>query len=168
MSDILLYIALVVCFGVGLLLVPFGLPGLWIMVLGIIGYAVVTDFRSVSTTTILVVLGLAFLGEIIEAWAGFGLARRYGGSKRAAWGALAGGVIGAIIGIPVPVLGSVLGGFGGAFVGATLVQYVQVREARAAVGAGWGAVLGRAAGAAAKIALGVVIAVLGMAAALTR
>ena len=160
--DLLLVILLIAVFVVGLLLIPLGLPGLWLIVLAIIGYAVLTGPQRISTATIIVVLILASLGELIEAWAGFSLARRFGGSRRAAWGALVGGIIGAIVGVPVPLIGSVIGGFAGAFVGATLVQYAEVREARAAVGAGWGALMGRAAAAAVKTALGIVIAVIGL------
>ena len=36
------------------------------------------------------VIGLALLGEVIEWWLGFRFAKRYGGSRRAGWGALVG------------------------------------------------------------------------------
>src|SRR5256884_6368525 len=89
----------------GLLLVPLGLPGLWVMVAGIVGYGWLTDFRSVGVATIGAVLGLAFLGEIVEWWLGFRLARTFGGSRRAAWGALVGGIGRAGLGVPLPVRG---------------------------------------------------------------
>jgi hypothetical protein len=146
----------------GLALVALGLPGLWVMVLGLLGYGWLTGFRSVSVTIVAVVVGLAVLGEIVEAWVGFRLARRYGGSRRAGWGALAGGLLGAAVGVPVPVVGSVIGGFVGAFAGAALFEYTQAMRPDVAVGAGWGAVLGRAAATGAKMALGIVIAVLGL------
>jgi len=73
---------------IGLVLVPLGLPGLWVMVLGVLGYGWATDFRTVGVGTIALVLGLAAAGEVIETWLGFRLARRYGGSSRAGWGAL--------------------------------------------------------------------------------
>ena len=154
------------CLLVGLLLVPLGLPGLWVMVVGIIGYGWLTDFHSVGVTTMAVALGLALLGEVIEFWIGFRLTERYGGSRRAGWGALVGGIVGAMIGVPVPVLGSVIGAFLGSFAGAALLEYSRAWNPDGAVRAGWGAVLGRAAGAAAKIALGVVMAVVGIFAAL--
>lgn len=148
-----------VCIG-GLALVPLGLPGLWVMALGVISYGWITGFRTVGVATIAIVLGLALLGEILETWMGFGLARRYGGSPRAGWGALIGGIVGAIVGVPVPIIGSVIGAFAGSFIGAALFELTWSRAAGTAVRAGWGAVLGRAAAAAAKIALGLVIAVL--------
>lgn len=166
MSHALPTLLLGLCCIVGLALVPLGLPGLWIMVAGIIGYGWLTDFRSVGVATIAIALGLAFLGEVVEAWLGFRLARTYGGSRRAAWGALVGGLVGAVTGVPVPIIGSVIGGFIGSFAGAALFEYSHARTADTAVRAGWGAVVGRAAAAALKIALGVVIAVLGVAAVL--
>ena len=166
MSDVLPTVVLGVSCVVGLGLVPFGLPGLWVMVAGVVGYGWLTEFRSVGAVTIAVVVGLAFLGELVEAWLGFGLARRYGGSPRAGWGALLGGIFGAVVGVPVPLIGSVIGGFVGAFAGATLFEYSKSATPETAVRAGWGAVVGRAAAAAAKIAAGIVIAVVALFAAL--
>ena len=154
------------CFVIGLVLVPLGLPGLWVMVIGVIGYGWLTDFRTVGVATIAVVLALALLGEIIEMWVGFRFTKRYGGSNRAGWGALIGGIIGAVIGVPVPLIGSVIGAFVGSFAGAVLFEYTLSATTATAVRAGWGAVLGRAAAAAVKIALGLVIAVIGVFAAL--
>ena len=166
MSHVLPVLLLGVCCTLGLVLVPLGLPGLWVMVAGVAGYGWLTDFRSVGVATIAVVLGLAFLGEIIEAWLGFRFARTFGGSRRSAWGALAGGIVGAGLGVPIPIVGSVIGAFLGSFAGAALFEYSLSRTPDTAVRAGWGAVVGRATAAAAKIALGVVIAVVGVFAAL--
>src|SRR5262245_57997385 len=126
-----------------------------------------TDFRSLSVALIALVLALAILGEIIESWLGFRFAKRYGGSSRSGWGALVGGIVGAIVGVPVPVIGSVIGAFLGSFAGAALFEYTASRNLDVATRAGWGSVVGRAAAAAAKIALGVIIAVIAAFAALS-
>src|SRR6266516_3288842 len=84
MSHALPALLLGICTILGLLLVPLGLPGLWVMVGGIVGYGWLTDFRSVGVATIGAVLGLAFLGEIVEWWLGFRLARTFGGSRPSA------------------------------------------------------------------------------------
>ncbi len=123
MSHALPALLLAVCCILGLVLVPLGLPGLWIMVAGIVGYGWLTAFRSVGVATIAIVVGLAFLGEVIEAWLGFRFARTFGGSRRSAWGALVGGIVGAVMGVPVPVVGSVIGAFVGSFAGAALFEY---------------------------------------------
>jgi uncharacterized protein len=166
MSDVLAVFVLTACGIVGLLMIPFGFPGLWVMVLGFLVFGWLTQFRSESVATIGIVLALAFAGELVETWLGFRFARRYGGSRRAGWGALLGGLVGAVVGVPVPVVGSVIGAFVGSFGGAAVFEYAYSRRADVAVGAGWGAVVGRAAAAAAKIALGLVIGVISLVAAL--
>ncbi|HET8625122.1 MAG TPA: DUF456 family protein [Gemmatimonadales bacterium] len=157
MSSSLAVVLLIGAGVVGLLLIPLGLPGLWVILLGILGYGWLTDFETLSVGLLILAIGLAVLGEIIEAWLGFRFARRYGGSRRAGWGALLGGLVGAVVGVPVPIIGSVIGAFLGAFAGAALLEYTLERRSGVAAKAGWGAVLGRAAAAATKMALGVVI-----------
>lgn len=158
--DVLAIVILATGILVGLCLIPLGLPGLWVMVGGILAYGWLTSFRSVGVAMIAIVLGLALFGEIIESWIGFRFAKRYGGSSRSGWGALIGGLVGAVIGVPIAVIGSVIGAFLGSFIGAAVFEYSSSRHTGVATRAGWGAVVGRAAAAAAKIALGVVIAVI--------
>jgi uncharacterized protein YqgC (DUF456 family) len=162
-------LALIVLFGsalIGLILVPLGLPGLWLMVLGVLGYGWLTDFRTLGLWSIALIVVLATVGEIVESWLGFRFAKRAGGSSRAGWGALIGGIAGAIIGVPVPVIGSVIGAFAGSFAGAALFEYTRSRSADVAIVVGWGSVLGRAAAAAVKVGLGLAIVVIGAFAAL--
>jgi len=137
MSGLAPVLLLVACLA-GLLLIPFGLPGLWLIVLAIIGYGWLNDYQNMSAWFLVVVIALATLGEIAEARIGFSYARRYGGSSRAGWGALVGGLAGAIVGVPVPLIGSVVGGFVGAFVGAALFEYTRARQSDVAARAGWG------------------------------
>jgi uncharacterized protein len=158
MTDATATLLLVAASLVGLALIPLGLPGLWVIVLGILGYGWLTDFRTVSGGFLVLVLGLALAGELLESWIGFRFAQRYGGSSRAGWGALIGGLIGAVVGVPVPIVGSVIGGFAGAFLGAAVFEYSLARRSGAAARAGWGAVIGRAAAAAIKLALGLAMA----------
>jgi len=153
-------IALVCADVVGLILIPFGLPGLWIMMGGILAYGWLTDFRSVGVATIVIALAIAFFGEILDNWLGFRFAKRYGGSTRSGWGALLGGLVGAGIGVPIAFVGSVIGAFIGAFAGAAVFEYTYSQHAGVAARAGWGALLGRAAGSAAKVVLGLVLVVI--------
>jgi uncharacterized protein YqgC (DUF456 family) len=158
-ADLPPVLVLIISGLVGLVLIPLGLPGLWVILLGIIGYGWLTDFRTLSAGFLILATVLALLGEVLESWIGFRFARRYGGSSRAGWGALVGGLIGAIVGVPVPIVGSVVGGFVGAFLGAAVFEYTRARQSGVAAKAGWGAVLGRAAAAAIKMALGIVMTV---------
>src|SRR2546427_7096522 len=66
MTHTLATLLLALCCLAGLVLVPLGLPGLWVMVAGVVGYGWLTDFRSVGVTTIALVLGLALVGEIVR------------------------------------------------------------------------------------------------------
>src|SRR2546430_16025551 len=116
--DVLAIAILAAAALIGLCLIALGLPGLWVMVAGILAYGWLTGFRSVGVATIAIVLGLAFLGEIIDNWLGFYYAKRYGGSTRSGWGALIGGVVGAVIRGPPAVIGRGLRAFLGPFVGA--------------------------------------------------
>lgn len=158
MAAILLVLLLLA----GLVLIPLGLPGLWVMLLGLLLYGWLTGFQTVGVGILLGALALALLGELVEWWVGFRFARRYGGSRRAGWGALIGGIAGALVGVPVPVVGSVIGSFVGSFLGAVVFEYSRERHAPGSLRAGWGALLGRAVAAGAKIAFGVGIAVLGV------
>jgi len=166
MTDVTGVLLLAAASLVGLVLIPFGLPGLWVILLGILGYGWLTDFQSMSAGFVALILGLALLGEAAEAWIGFRFAQRYGGSSRAGWGALLGGLIGAIVGVPVPIVGSVVGGFVGAFAGAAVFEYTRARQSEVAARAGWGAVLGRAAAAGPSTAVGIAMVVAGMVVAL--
>ncbi|HWZ27470.1 MAG TPA: DUF456 domain-containing protein [Gemmatimonadales bacterium] len=160
MDHTILAVLLVACCLVGLALIAVGLPGIWLMVVAVIAYGLVTKFAGVGVITLSVTIVLALLSEVAEAWLGFGLARKYGGSKRAGWGALIGGLVGAAVGVPVPVVGSVIGSLVGAFGGALLLEYLGHGDSDKAVRAGFGALLGRVAATATKMALGFVITVL--------
>lgn len=158
--DVLLVVALIVALLVGLAMIPLGLPGLWVILLGIIGYGALTDFRGIGVTTLIITTVLAFIGEGIEWWLGFRYARKYGGSRRAGWGALIGGLIGAVVGIPIPVIGSVIGSFFGSFVGAAIFEFTQTPNN--AIRTGWGALLGKMWATAAKTSLGLVMGVVAL------
>lgn len=162
MTHTLLALLLALVCVAGLALVALGLPGLWVITLAVLGYGALTDFQTVGWGTVIAVVALAGVGELLEVWLGYGLTRKYGGSKRAGWGALVGGIVGAAVGVPVPVIGSVIGALIGAFAGATLFEYSATWKVHGALRVGWGALLGRVAANTAKIAVGLVMAVVAM------
>ncbi len=144
---------------VGLLLIPLGLPGLWLIVGAAATYGLLTGTEAIGTGTIIGVLILAGIAEVIEFTLAARFTRSYGGSRRAGWGAIIGGMIGAIVGVPVPVIGSVIGAFVGSFAGALVAEWSRGTRPGAATRVATGALLGRAAATAAKIGIGFVMAV---------
>lgn len=148
----------------GVLLVPLGLPGTWLQVAAVGAFAWGTHWRG-GWWIFAVALGLAAAAEVVELVIGGRFARKYGGSRRAGWGAILGGVAGAIVGTPVPIVGSVIGAFVGAFAGAALLELTKNQEMRGALRVGWGAFLGRIVAAAMKSAVAVMIAALALVAA---
>ena len=144
---------------VGLVLIPLGLPGTWVIVAAGAAYNYLTGTEAIGTATIVVMLVLAIVAEVIE----FGLAARYtkqyGGSRRAGWGAILGGIVGAIVGVPVPVIGSVIGAFVGSFVGALVAEWSRGTATRTATRVATGAFLGRVFATAAKSGIGLAMAI---------
>lgn len=143
-----------------LFLTPLGLPGNWIMIAVLAAGAY---FGTVGLFALLACLLIAAAGEVVEFLVLQRLNLRYGGSRRAFWGAIAGGIAGVIIGLPLPIIGPIIAGFLGSFAGAAGVTWWETRRAAAATRVGWGVVLGRMWAAAAKTAAGVAILVLGAA-----
>jgi len=152
--DLLLLLAVVL---VGLALIPLGLPGIWLMILAGVGHRLVISPPTIGWLTLgaLVVIGTA--AEWLEFVVAGRYTTRYGGSKRAAWGAIAGGLVGAIVGIPVPIVGSAIGAFAGAFVGALVGEYSLERDHGKATRAATGALIGRAAATGLKAVAGCLI-----------
>ncbi|HSJ24246.1 MAG TPA: DUF456 family protein [Longimicrobiales bacterium] len=145
----------------GLIAIPFGFPGLWVMVAVL---AVGWWLGAVGWLILALALVLAAAAELIEYYIIDRMNIRYGGSRLAFWGAILGGIAGIIIGLPVPILGSVIAGFIGSFVGAALATLYQTRHVEHAARVGWGTLLGRLWASVAKVAAGVIILVLGSAA----
>ena len=150
----------------GLVLVPLGLPGLWLMLAAGALFWVAVPGAGIGPGVLFIALLLVGLAEYLEFTISGRYAERFGGSRRAAWGAIGGGLVGALLGVPVPVVGSLIGAMLGAFVGAFAAELTVHRESRAHPGrVATGALLGRAVAAAAKSAMAVLVAIVLMAAA---
>lgn len=153
----------------GLVLVPLGLPGLWVMLGATVVYWIAVPTGSVGLVTVLVVAALVAVAEVLEFTIAGRYARQYGGSRRASVGAIVGGIVGAILGVPVPVIGSMLGAFAGAFVGALAAELTVARETRGEpLTVAKGALLGRVVAAAVKTGFALAILVWVGAAALVQ
>lgn len=160
-------VVLIVVLAGSLVLVPLGLPGTWLMVGAALVYHVAVRGGGIGVSTIVAVGVLALVGELVEFSLAARFTRKYGGSRRAAWSAILGGLVGALVGVPVPVVGPVIGAFLGAFLGALAAEMTVHGDHRAATRVATGALLGRVAASAIKVALGAVMAVWIVIAALT-
>ena len=84
------------------ILIVLGLPGLWIMVATAVTYNLIVPGDPIGWVTLVAVGVLALVAELLELSLAGKYARKYGGSRRAGWGAIIGGIIGAMVGFPVP------------------------------------------------------------------
>ena len=143
---------------VGLVLVPLGLPGLWVMLAATFGYWLAVPAGDVGALTVVVVGVMVVVAEVAEFAVAGRYARKYGGSRRASWGAMVGGVVGAVVGVPLPVIGSLLGAFAGAFAGALVAELtVPLGRRGELMQVATGALVGRVVAAALKVGFGVAI-----------
>ena len=152
-------VALIAAIAVGLLMIPFGLPGTLVIFGGVLCYYLLVPGGAIGLWTVVTVGVLMAIAEILD-WVLAGrFARKYGGSKRAGWGAIVGGMIGAFMGVPIPIVGSVVGAFVGAFIGAFVLEWTGGAETRAASRVAWGAFLGRVVAAVVKVGVGLAMAI---------
>lgn len=140
-----------------LFMIPLGLPGTWVMLAAGVGYSILVP-NSIGIFALIGTTALAVVAEVFEFTLAGRYARKYGGSRRAGWGAIIGGTIGAIIGVPIFIIGSIIGAFIGAFLGALVFEYSRGSGTQVATRVAWGALVGRAVAAALKVAFGVAIA----------
>jgi uncharacterized protein YqgC (DUF456 family) len=148
---------------IGLIAIPFGLPGVFIILASIFIYAFATDFSDAVSVPFLIVLTiLTIAAETADNWLTAIGAKRFGASSGSVWLSLLGGLLGAIfIGGPAAFLlgplGPIAGGFIGAF-GIVVAYEMYLGKSRdEALRAGWGSFLGRMAGIILKLVMAVAI-----------
>jgi len=126
------------------LFVYLGLGGTFI-ILGLSAiYAAVTGFDPITWRWLLILLGLALLGELIEFLVGTFYVAQKGATKTGVTLAFVGGLLGAFLGnSALPIIGAVLGSFVGAFAGAVYGQYRHNRSLEPSLRVGGHALLGR-------------------------
>ena len=126
------------------LFVYLGLGGSFIVLGLAVVHALVTGFDPLTWQWLLVLLGLALLGELVEFVIGTFYVAQKGATKWGVFAAFVGGLLGALLGNGmVPVIGAVVGSFGGAFGGAVLGEYYQNQKLEPSLRVGGHAFLGR-------------------------
>jgi uncharacterized protein YqgC (DUF456 family) len=143
--------------GLSLILIVLGLPGLWIMVASAVVYNMIVPGDPIGWFSLVAVGVLAFVAELLEFSMTGRYARKYGGSRRAGWGAIIGGIVGAMVGVPVPIVGPVIGAFAGSFAGALIAELTGGSKAGDATRVATGALIGRVMSTVLKIGIGFTI-----------
>jgi uncharacterized protein YqgC (DUF456 family) len=140
-----------------LVLIVLGLPGLWIMIASAVVYNMVVPGDPIGWFSLVAVTVLALAAELLEFTMTAQYARKYGGSRRAGWGAIIGGIIGAMVGFPVPIIGPVIGAFVGSFCGALVAEITAGSSPGDATRVAKGALIGRVMSTVLKIGIGFTI-----------
>lgn len=130
MIHTVVQILVVVLTILGLILVPFSLPGTWLIVLTSVIYSIFYPYRQgesvIAVNAILIVM--AILGEILEFAIGTFGGKTFKVSNGAIVSAFVGGIIGAIIASPIFLIGALLGLFIGAFLGAFIYELIYLQS----------------------------------------
>ena len=140
------------------LLVYLGLGGNFVLVGLALVHAVATGFDPIGWPLLLILLGIALFGELVEFLLGTFYVLRKGAGGGAAIGGFLGGLVGAAAGHAVlPVIGAVIGSFLGGFAGAVLGELRRQRRLQPSLRVGTHAFIGRVMAILAKHALGLVM-----------
>src|SRR5215213_2177895 len=137
----LLALTLVLMF-VGLLgsVLP-GLPGVPLIFLSALVYAILSDFRTVGVAVLVVLFVFAAIALVADFVATSYGARRFGASNWGTVGGAVGGIAGALIGLLFLGIGSlfglILGTIAGVFIGEYLKRRRQGQQGSAPEGADW-------------------------------
>ena len=153
--QVLLLIAAIV---LGLIMIPFGMPGTLVMFAAALCYHLLVPGGGIGLMTVIGVGVLMAVAEGLEWVLTSRFTKKYGGSRRAGWGAIIGGMVGAFMGVPIPIIGSIIGAFAGAFIGAFVFEWSREQNHGVATRVAWGALIGRVVAAAIKVAIGLTMA----------
>lgn len=139
---------------VAVVLTAVRMPGTWIIVAAALLYGWLNDWQRMTPAWIIVLAGIAAVGEIVELIASFVSARRGGATRQAAWGGLIGGFLGMFLfSLPLPIIGTFIGAIIGCFVGAALTEVVIHNEIQRSARVGFFSAVGFVIGAVTKVAL---------------
>jgi len=141
----------------GVILVPLGIPGEFLVVLATGVFILIAGSDVVGWWVLVVLLLLGIIAELIEFLAGMVGAK----SKGSLWsgvGAIAGGLAGSIIGAPFGlIVGSLAGAFIGTFAGAYLVELHISKHSLQAANVAGAALFARLVGSGVKVAISIIM-----------
>jgi len=123
--------AVFLAIGLGISMVPLGLPGTWVIVVGGVLYSLFFKFDGGATSAIkvdVILIGLALFGEIVEFGVGTLGSKQLKVSNGAIICAFIGGIVGGIIGVPIFLIGALIGIFLGAFTGAFVYEWITLQN----------------------------------------
>jgi uncharacterized protein YqgC (DUF456 family) len=144
-----------------LVLVIFGIPGNWLMVILTCLFAWwQRDAGVFSGGTLIAIAVLALMGELIEFLAGTIGAKRSGASWQGSLAAIFGAMLGALVGtlaIPIPLVGTLVGASIGAGLTVWVIETFRGQSAEHSLRRAFHAGLGQILGTSSKMAIGVVI-----------
>ncbi|MFA4030077.1 MAG: hypothetical protein GDYSWBUE_001472 [Candidatus Fervidibacterota bacterium] len=96
---LLLKVLLAICVGIGLLIIPIGMPGTVVIFIAALIYGIATKFSGISVVALLMQFALCLIAECGDNMLSMLLAKRSGASGRSmVWsilGAIGGGIVGA-------------------------------------------------------------------------
>ncbi|MBA2882616.1 hypothetical protein HNR65_002970 [Desulfosalsimonas propionicica] len=150
---------LILCCIAGIVLVPLGMPGTFVILAGAVFYNLIQGAMVFSLLVLALLLGLAIVGEVLEYILGVSMATKRGASRRAAFGGIVGGIVGAFAGVPVFLIGPVIGLFAGVFIGAFVVELAVKKDAAASFRSATGAFYGRVGATLVKTLIGITMVV---------
>jgi uncharacterized protein YqgC (DUF456 family) len=102
-----------------------GLPGVTLIFLSALLYAILTHFQSVGTVILMILFVFAALAFLADFFATSYGARRFGASNWGTVGGAIGGIVGALAGLFLAGIGSLFGLIFGTIVGVFVGEYVR-------------------------------------------
>jgi uncharacterized protein YqgC (DUF456 family) len=119
-----------------------GLPGVTLIFLSALLYAILTDFQTVGTGVIVILFVFAALAFLADFFATSYGARRFGASNWGTVGGAIGGIVGALAGLLLAGIGSLFGLIVGTIIGVFAGEYLRRerrgdQEAQQATDADW-------------------------------
>lgn len=119
------------------------LPGILLIWLTVLAYAIVDGFEAIGWVAFIVVTLLAIVVGTADIWMSLLGAKKSGAARRAMFFGMIGGIIGFFLfGSLLPIIGNLIGGILGYAIGVFLGQYHKYRDWTLARKASFGGVVG--------------------------